>query len=85
MLQIKCPYCGVRDENEFRNGGEGGIERPATTVGDERWAHYLFFRKNRKGVHSEIWCHVHGCNKWFGVERDTVTHEIVRTRRFGAQ
>ena len=79
MLQIRCPNCGVRDEIEFRFGGEAGIERPDVTVNDERWSSYLYVRQNTKGVHPEIWCHVHGCNKWFVVERNTATHEIART------
>ena len=26
MLQINCPWCGMRAESEFTCGGEGGIE-----------------------------------------------------------
>ena len=35
MLQIRCPNCGVRDEIEFRFGGEAGIERPDVTVNEQ--------------------------------------------------
>ena len=29
MLLIHCPWCGPRDETEFRCGGEAHIARPA--------------------------------------------------------
>ena len=34
-------------------------------------------RKNTKGLFSELWFHSAGCRKWFIVDRDTVTNEIV--------
>ena len=81
MLRIKCPWCGTRDQTEFRFGGESHIERPADPAGipDEEWADYLFFRTNPKGVHYERWLHAHGCRQWFNMARDTVTHEILET------
>lgn len=79
MLRIPCPWCGPRNESEFRYGGEAGIARPSPErASDEEWAEYLYFRTNPKGPHREQWCHVHGCRQWFNVERDTVTHEITR-------
>jgi len=79
MLQINCPWCGVRDEEEFCCGGQSHIIRPLTPedVTDEEWATYLFTRDNPKGVHLERWRHTHGCRQWFNVARDTVTHEIL--------
>ena len=76
MLRIPCPWCGVRDETEFRFGGEAHVERPGLEVSDAAWADYLFNRENPKGLHYERWCHVYGCSQWFNVVRDTVTHEI---------
>ncbi|MCH8100990.1 MAG: sarcosine oxidase subunit delta [Proteobacteria bacterium] len=76
MLRIPCPWCGVRDETEFRFGGEAHVERPGLEVSDAEWADYLFNRENPKGLHYERWCHVYGCSQWFNVVRDTVTHEI---------
>ena len=77
MLQIPCPCCGVRDEVEFRFGGESHIRRPEPGINDEAWALYLFYRENPKGVHYERWCHSDGCRQWFNVARDTVSHDIV--------
>ena len=80
MLLIPCPWCGARDESEFTGGGEAHIQRPAEpdALDDAEWADYLFMRANPKR-----WCHSHGCGRWFNVERNTVTHEIVSVYRMG--
>jgi len=80
MLQIPCPWCGPRPENEFTYGGEAHLARPADPerLSDDAWAEYLFMRKNPRGWHAEQWCHTHGCRQWFNVERDTVTYVIRR-------
>ena len=83
MLQIACPYCGVRDELEFRFGGESHISRPAPDVSDAEWSDYLFNRDNPKGLHYERWCHSYGCGQWFNVARDTVTHQVIAVYRMG--
>ncbi len=83
MLRIPCPYCGTRDESEFRFGGESHVERPGLEVSDAEWADYLFNRNNPKGLHYERWCHTYGCGQWFNVVRDTVTHEIHAVYQMG--
>ena len=83
MLRIECPNCGVRDEEEFRCGGESHISRPTPDASDEQWGDYLFNRINPKGVHYERWCHSYGCGKWFNVARNTVTHEILAVYQMG--
>lgn len=80
MLQISCPWCGVRDEEEFRFGGEAHVARPEGED-EAQWANYLFFRTNPKGPHWERWCHRDGCGRWLNVVRDTVTHEILQVLR----
>ncbi len=77
MMQIPCPYCGIRDENEFVCGGTTHILRPPLEAGDRAWGEYLFFRDNPKGLHLERWRHAQGCGQWFNLARHTVTHEIV--------
>ncbi len=86
MLQIACPHCGPRDENEFSCGGEAHIVRPTQpdTISAAEWADYLFMRSNPKGGLAERWCHTLGCRRWFNVERDTVTHAILRVYAMGA-
>lgn len=78
MLRIECPYCGIRDQTEFRFGGEASVHRPARPehIDDGEWADYLFYRDNLKGMHAERWLHSYGCRRWFMVLRDTVTHEM---------
>ena len=43
MFLINCPYCGERDQQEFKAGGEAHIERPKqpTELSDDEWAEYL--------------------------------------------
>jgi heterotetrameric sarcosine oxidase delta subunit len=78
MLQIPCPWCGPRDETEFRYGGQAGISYPPDpdVVTDEEWADYLFVRDNPKGNFLERWSHAAGCRRWFEVLRSTVMHQI---------
>ncbi len=85
MFLIPCPWCGERDESEFLCGGEAHIPRPQNPerLSDEEWADYLFMRTNPKGWHRERWWHVHGCNRWFNIERNTVTHEIRKVYLMG--
>jgi sarcosine oxidase subunit delta len=77
MMQLNCPWCGPRDENEFACGGTSHIARPGLAASDQVWGEYLFFRDNPKGVHLERWRHVQGCGQWFNVARHTVTHEVL--------
>ena len=85
MLLIRCPYCGLRPEIEFRGGGEAHIARPPdpSQLDDAQWAGFLFFRTNPKGLHAERWMHAHGCQRWFNALRDTVTDRIEVTYRSG--
>ncbi|MCK2219850.1 sarcosine oxidase subunit delta [Actinomadura sp. ATCC 31491] len=76
MLLIPCPFCGPRDENEFRYGGQAGVACPERKTSDAEWAAYLFVRDNPKGWFRERWFHAHGCRTWFTVERHTLTQEI---------
>jgi sarcosine oxidase subunit delta len=85
MLLISCPYCGPRDEVEYRYGGPSHLVRPGPpdAVSDEVWAAYLFGRDNPKGESSERWVHAAGCGQWFNLRRNTVTHEILGAYKMG--
>jgi sarcosine oxidase subunit delta len=87
VLLIPCPWCGERDETEFRCGGEAHIVRPrqASALSDDAWADYLFMRTNPKGRHVERWRHLHGCGRWFNLVRDTVSDAILAVYRMGEQ
>ena len=75
MLLIPCPWCGPREETEFRYGGEAR-HVPAPDIGDRGLAEYLFYRSNPAGRHTEQWVHAHGCRRWFTLVRDTTSHVI---------
>ena len=86
MLQIHCPYCQeVRDEEEFSYCGEAHIQRPLEpeALSDAQWGDYLFFRKNPRGLHHEMWYHTVGCRRYFNAERDTVSYRISATYKIG--
>ncbi len=53
MIQIDCPWCGPRSEEEFTCGGQSHITRPEppAEVSDQEWADYLYQRINPKGLH----------------------------------
>jgi len=86
MLLIPCPWCGERAEMEFTFGGEPATRpTPAAEVSDAAWADYLYFRRNDKGAHRELWCHAGGCGQWFVLERNTITHDTIAARKAGEQ
>jgi sarcosine oxidase, subunit delta len=76
VLQINCPWCGLRDEIEFTPRDEV-IERPdPMTATDDIWTAYLYERGNTCGWLREYWLHVHGCGQLFIVRRHSMTQEI---------
>lgn len=78
MLRIPCPWCGPRDEVEFRYGGQAHVRYPADpgAISDAEWAEYLFVRRNPSGELAERWVHADGCRRWFDLTRNTETNEI---------
>jgi heterotetrameric sarcosine oxidase delta subunit len=83
MLLIRCPWCGDRDEVEFRYGGQAHLPYPddAEAMTDAEWAGFLFMRDNPKGPWAERWMHAAGCRRWFNAIRDTATYRIHATYR----
>ena len=82
MLLVYCPYCEeAREEEEFTYAGEAHIKRPVQPqlLTDEEWGDYLYFRKNPRGLHHEMWFHNIGCRRYFCATRDTVTYAILET------
>ena len=76
MLRIRCPWCGERDEIEFRYRGDASRGRPAADAGLAAFTTYVYERDNPRGWHLEWWLHVGGCRKLLKVSRHTLTHEI---------
>jgi sarcosine oxidase subunit delta len=83
MLLIPCPWCGPREETEFRCGGEAHIARPPdpSSLDDSAWGDFLFIRSNPKGLFQERWVHTAGCRRWFNAVRDTVSHRFLAVYR----
>jgi heterotetrameric sarcosine oxidase delta subunit len=81
VLLIRCPWCGPRDEIEFKYGGQAGVAYPSDpeALDDTEWARFVFFRDNPKGRFAERWVHSAGCRRWFDAVRDTLTHEFLDT------
>jgi sarcosine oxidase subunit alpha len=81
MLLIRCPWCGARDEIEFRYGGQAHIPYPTDpgALSDGEWADFLFMRDNPKGPWAERWMHAAGCRRWFNAVRDTASHLMIAT------
>ena len=81
MLHIKCPYCGMRSQNEFSYGGDATVKRPELNkeVTDKEWDKLVYLRKSPRGKHVELWHHISGCRQWFKAKRNTATHEIIET------
>jgi heterotetrameric sarcosine oxidase delta subunit len=76
MLRIKCPWCGERDETEFRYKGDATRARPPAGAGVEAFTAFVFERDNPRGWHLEWWLHTGGCRRLLRVARHTVSHEI---------
>ncbi len=76
MLRILCPWCGLRDETEFRYRGDATRQRPPAEAGVEAFSAYVYARENPCGWHREWWLHVAGCRKLLRLERHTLTDEI---------
>lgn len=76
MLRIPCPWCGERDEIEFRYRGDASVTRPAADAELAAFIAYVYQRENPLGWHLEWWLHAGGCHRLLKVLRHTVSHEI---------
>jgi heterotetrameric sarcosine oxidase delta subunit len=82
MLRIQCPWCGERDETEFRYRGDASRTRPDADGGADAdaamaaFSAYTYERANPRGWHQEWWLHVGGCRRLLRLTRDTQSHEI---------
>ena len=84
-MLIPCPWCGPRNEDEFTWGGEASRVRPddPSELSHGQWAGYMYNNLNEKGWTIERWCHSKGCEQWFEIRRNNVTHEIVSSESDG--
>jgi sarcosine oxidase subunit delta len=77
MLLIPCPNCGEREESEFVYGGRS-IKYPALdkSVASETWHQVLHLGDSSSENSQEFWYHQFGCECWFEIARNVITHEI---------
>lgn len=77
-MLLRCPVCGMREEDEFVYGGDAAAVRPENpdALSDVEWTAFVYLRHNPKGGHREFWFHRFGCRRWLIVERNTVTHKV---------
>jgi len=47
MFLINCPFCGEREQSEFKAGGEAHIVRPKqpTELSDDEWVGIFIYEK----------------------------------------
>lgn len=76
MLRIQCPWCGERDEIEFRYRGDASQARPGADAGLPAFIAFVYERENALGWHLEWWLHSGGCRRLLKVLRHTLSHEI---------
>lgn len=75
MLLIPCPNCGKRDQTEFDYGGRA-VDFPELNAPAADWHQVIHLRENPRAVIEEFWYHAGGCECWFKLNRDLVTHAI---------
>ena len=79
MIRINCPFCGLRDHQEFTYLEDGSVKiPPLNNTSEKKWYEFIFLRDNPRGKHIEKWHHVHGCRMILIVTRDTTNHKITK-------
>jgi heterotetrameric sarcosine oxidase delta subunit len=76
MLLLPCPWCGPRNDSEFRYVGEARPRPDPAHTSIQDWRAYLYDRANPCGWVTEHWFHRSGCRRFVTFERHTLTHEI---------
>ncbi len=75
MIQLPCPWCGLRNVVEFRYVGESRPRPDPATTTPEQWREHLYIRANPRGQVVESWYHSAGCRRYFRLQRDTVSNQ----------
>jgi len=79
MMQITCPWCGLRNATEFRQLGEKPPRPEVADTDMQEWHEYLYTRNNTWGEAKEQWFHSAGCRQFFTLYRDTVANKAIRS------
>jgi heterotetrameric sarcosine oxidase delta subunit len=84
MMQIDCPHCGSRAQNEFVYERTVDSVVPLNAASEDAMK-TLYTRTNPRGVDDEIWRHTFGCRAWMVVTRDRVSNQISSVRAVGPE
>lgn len=85
MMQITCPWCGLRNSTEFVQHGEKPPRPDVASTTREEWADYLYTRNNTWGEAKELWFHSAGCRQFFILYRDTFANKALRSETIPAK
>ena len=77
MHRIHCPWCGLRDHDEFTLWGDASRAFPALDAPREDWVRGVYDRANPRGETQEFFQHTLGCRRWLVVTRNNATHEVL--------
>jgi sarcosine oxidase subunit delta len=77
MHRIHCPWCGLRDHEEFTLWGDASRAFPALDAPREQWVRAVYDRPNPRGETQEFFQHTLGCRRWLVVTRNNLTHEVL--------
>lgn len=76
MIEICCPWCGLRNASEFHHLGESRRRPDVAVTTRAEWRDYLYLRNNSADWVTETWFHRAGCRGFLTVERHTVTNDV---------
>ena len=76
MILLPCPWCGLRNDQEFHHLGEVRRRPDVHAASPAQWRAYLYERDNPCGWVRENWYHRAGCRRYFTVERHTLTNAV---------
>ena len=74
---LNCPRCGPRDVGEFRYGGQILPVQAGLLVPGAKAARLA---SNLPGPQWERWFHKFGCQRWFAVQRNVLSNEVLQTK-----
>jgi heterotetrameric sarcosine oxidase delta subunit len=73
LTRLHCPFCGVRELEEFRF--HKTLAEPGTNACDE-----VYMRINRVTMSLEHWQHAKGCRAWLLVRRNPSDGAVLDVR-----
>lgn len=77
MLRIPCPWCGLRDHEEFTLWGDASRAFPELDAPSADWLQAVYARPNPRGETQEYFQHTLGCRRWLIVKRNNVSHAVL--------